>query len=429
MNLANLCYIKTNLKKDRKYEVFVHMIQFKPFVWPSNPPKDIPFENSESLKGIKFTGISSDYAIADTWYPSWASDDKLYSPYTDGVTDGIYSYSACFTHNGLPDPRTGWIMKKSATGNGVMIGDDPVNLEIKSLGVEHAEAMPYGGRYPCGSLVYNGYWYYGTYCLSPYGTTKYGNTTYNWPHLGPFVGFRISDDYGKSWKDCPHSPIEPLFGENGMLGHPVKIGAPHFVDFGKNMEHSPDGKAYLLAQGSDLKFYPPKNFAHLSWITADQTYLIRVEPSPQNMNDPSAYEFFAGYDKNNKPLWTKDFNKIEPLLEWQDNMGCVTATYNPGLKKYIMAITDGVNTCSKMNTYLLEADTLTGPWKLITYMKDFGEQAYFVNFPSKFISKDGHTMWICYSGNFATGWNDVEIKVNPPGSRYGLVLQEVELLR
>ena len=38
-------------------------------------------------------------------------------------------------------------------------------------------------------------------------------------------------------------------------------------------------------------------------------------------------------------------------------------------------------------------------------MKDFGEQAYFVNFPSKFISSDGRTLWLCYSANFAPGWN------------------------
>jgi hypothetical protein len=36
-----------------------------------------------------------------------------------------------------------------------------------------------------------------------------------------------------------------------MWGYPVKIGAPKFVDFGKNMEHSPDGKAYLVAHGAD----------------------------------------------------------------------------------------------------------------------------------------------------------------------------------
>jgi hypothetical protein len=64
----------------------------------------------------------------------------------------------------------------------------------------------------------------------------------------------------------------------------------------------------------------------------------------------------------------------------------------------------------------------------VAYLKDFGEQAYFLNFPSKFISEDGKTLWLCYSGNFATGWNNMEIKSNPPGSAYGLVMQEIILL-
>jgi hypothetical protein len=80
-----------------------------------------------------------------------------------------------------------------------------------------------------------------------------------------------------------------------------------------------------------------------------------------------------------------------------------------------------------MNTYILEADAITGPWKLVTYLKDFGEQVYFVNFPSKFISENGRKLWMCYSGNFANGWNATEIRVNPPGSRYGMVLKEIEL--
>ena len=40
-----------------------------------------------------------------------------------------------------------------------------------------------------------------------------------------------------------------------------------------------------------------------------------------------------------------------------------------------------------MRSYILEADALTGPWRLVTYLKDFGEQAYFLNFPSKFICR------------------------------------------
>jgi len=93
-----------------------------------------------------------------------------------------------------------------------------------------------------------------------------------------------------------------------------------------------------------------------------------------------------------------------------------------------MCVTDGGNTCGRMNTYILESERLTGPWRLAAYMKDFGEQAYFVNVPSKFMSADGRTAWLCYSANFATTWNGQQIKTNPPGSSYGLVLQEIRLL-
>ena len=322
----------------------------------------------------------------------------------------------------------GYGAERTSTGNAVMEGDDPTTLTIYSLGLSHASSLPYHGRYPAGSLIYNGVWYYGTYCLDPAGQTKYGDMTYNWPWLGPFVGFRYSTDYGRTWKDTPHTPEKPIFGETGRYGYPVKIGSPHFVDFGKNMEHSPDGKAYMVAHGADIHD-EDKRFYNASWITGDQVYLLRVTPTIENINDASQYEFYAGKDKAGNPVWTNDFEKIKPLLEWNNNMGCVTITYNAPLKKYLMCMTDGGITCSKMNSYILEADELTGEWKLISYMKDFGEQAYFLNIPSKFISKDGKSAWLLYSGNFATNWNGEEIIENPPGSHYGCVFQKVEFLK
>ena len=59
---------------------------------------------------------------------------------------------------------------------------------------------------------------------------------------------------------------------------------------------------------------------------------------------------------------------------------------------------------------------------------NFGEHAYFVNFPSKFISADGRKMYICYSGNFTSGWLGNKLASNPPDSAYGIVLQEIEIL-
>jgi hypothetical protein len=242
----------------------------------------------------------------------------------------------------------------------------------------------------------------------------------------------------------------PLFPEPKEYLDPVKMGAPHFVDFGRNMEHSPDGKAYMLGMGAEdndpepracIKPGPPgesfqlqpgceEDFDHanLSWITADQIYLARVIPSPETINKLKAYEFFAGHDKAGKPIWTSDFEQIKPLIEWNNHMGCATATYVPGLRKYLMCVTDGWPTVAKMDSYILEADRLTGPWRMVTYMKDFGEQAYFLNFPSKFISSDGRTLWLCYSANFSSGWNGIKLRFNPPGGRYGLCLHEVKLL-
>ena len=168
-------------------------------VWPSQPPKDCPFQPSKQLGGIFFKGVYRDYHCGDTWYPSWASDGNQYSPWTDGVTEGVASNSGG---------------EKAVTGNAVMIGDDPRRLMIKNTAPpQPASPRPYEGRYPCGSLVYNGVWYYGTYCLGPAGSVAHEGFTYNWPVLGPMPGFRISKDYGRTWTPSPLSPQSPLFPE------------------------------------------------------------------------------------------------------------------------------------------------------------------------------------------------------------------------
>ena len=60
-------------------------------------------------------------------------------------------------------------------------------------------------------------------------------------------------------------------------------------------------------------------------------------------------------------------------------------------------------------------------------MENFGEQAYFVNIPSKFINTDGWTLWLCYTANFAANSNGLKVQAKPPGSRYGMCLKEIKL--
>jgi hypothetical protein len=408
------------------------MSQFDPFTWPGEIPESCPFELSRLLNGLHFLGTATDLKCGDTWYPSWASDDRLYSPWTDGSHQEVNPQNCdswCRPDEPtvlgditLPPP---WYPNKSYTGQGMLIGDHPESLQAVNLGITEASTTAeFTGRYPCGSLVHDGIWYYGTYALGPDGwwTPPGEDRAYNWPVLGPFPGFRFSHDLGRTWTDTPHSIESPLFPEPDETLGPVKIGAPHFVDFGRSMEHSPDGKAYLVAHGS-TRTSPPARYGHNSWITGDQVYLLRVTPSPETINDPGAYEFYAGTDAEGLPVWTSSFAEIQPVLEWEDHMGCVTVTWNPGLNKYIMCVTNGRVTNEEMDSYLLESDSLTGPWRIITYMKEFGPQAYFLNIPSKFIESDGLTFWLCYSGNFAR--QVIGDRDHPPGSCYGLVLQHV----
>ncbi len=48
--------------------------------------------------------------------------------------------------------------------------------------------------------------------------------------------------------------------------------------------------------------------------------------------------------------------------------------------------------------------------------------------PTEFISADGRTAWLCYSGNFARDWRGEIMQEIPPGSHDGLVLQKLRLL-
>jgi hypothetical protein len=386
--------------------------------WPNEPPSTCPIPRSQTFSGVVFTGRYASYTDADTWYPSWAADGNLYSPWTDGIVNG----QACLSFQqrrvetylfGL-DPET-----PASTGQARILGDDPLALEIVNLGTVGGDPEPYAGRYPGGSLLHRGVWYYGTYTLDDL-TGSCGN----WCKLGPFVGFRTSTDLGRSWTDTPHTPSRALFGESGKNDQKVRLGAPHVVDFGCDMEHSPDGKAYLLAHGAG----GPAGWGN--WIAGDAIYLLRVTPSVQTINDPAAYEFFAGADADGQPRWTSTLTAMQPLLRWDGQLGCVTATYDAPLRRYLMCVSrpsDGYHSLAPYDTLLLEAEALTGPWRMVHYLRNFGRQAYFVNLPSKFMSSDGSRLWLCYSANFSAMLNQPH-ESNPPGSRYGLCLQELQLV-
>lgn len=81
-----------------------------------------------------------------------------------------------------------------------------------------------------------------------------------------------------------------------------------------------------------------------------------------------------------------------------------------------------------MNSYILEADSLTGVGRMAASVEDFGTPAHFLNFPSKFMSPDRSRAWLSYSGNFTSDMQHPGLKVDPAGSQEAMCLLELELL-
>ena len=370
--------------------------------WPNAEAAQPFIMRSVRFKGIEFSGRWARYGHADTWYPSWASDDGLYSPFMDGNVNGVTA-----------------MFDKNTTGQARIVGSNPLNLSVKVIGLSEASAVPYHGRYPSASLVVNGVWYYGTYTLD-----DLNGRCGNWCIQGPFVGFRTSTNYGQSWSETPRTAEAPLF-ERPQPGAKVRIGPAHFIDFGRNMQYSPDGNAYLIAHGTGFR----DGFSN--WIAGDDLYLARTKPSPTTINDVGAWEFYAGKDTHGKPLWDRRIQNMRPLLEWRGHLGSATITYDAPMHLYLLCVSrpaDGFTSNGDFDTLILESKQITGPWAMVTYLKSFGPQAYFVNIPSKFISPNGRTFWLAYSANFSLDM-DKDKKPNPPGSGYALVLREAHLKR
>ena len=72
----------------------------------------------------------------------------------------------------------------------------------------------------------------------------------------------------------------------------------------------------------------------------------------------------------------------------------------------------------------VEAPTLTGPFRLVSYMPRFGQQAYFVSFPSRFLGP-GKDAVMAFSANFACRTGGCEPNIQ--GAGYGANLLPVRL--
>ena len=202
-----------------------------------------------------------------------------------------------------------------------------------------SSGWPYEGRFPCGSLVYKGTWWYGTYYVPTYppGPSHGPGNVLTGGLLGPLVDFRHTTEFSPTdpananWVEPrmnATSAADNLFGEVGQLpgankgSKRIKFGTPHWVDFGQELEHSPDGKAYIVGHGATS----PSSTE--MWMLGDQVYMARVLPTVADIDDKSKWEFYAG-GHGASAKWVTGAAGVAaaaPLVEFTNHTGSTTVT-------------------------------------------------------------------------------------------------------
>ena len=395
------------------------------FEWPSAPPASLPLPLARS--SLTFTGrscaptlaympggtLANETALAvnaDTWYPTMGNDGVLWSPWTDGAVAGA---SAGSTGAGA---TTGWAVLEGYSAASGFAG-----MRVTRVGTTAHSAAPLGGRYPCATFSINGTWLYGTYALDQGPRSigggrmrtcppNNGTVDNSWCIGGPFIGFHSSTDQGATWSYGAGVEAMNASAEGNLFRQPwpapgsgepfqFKIMQPHFVDHGPNNVHSPDGYAYLVSHGCDPARSDPA--AHCGWIQGSQIFLLRARALTRDTaNRPATYEFWAGAAR----AWVRGLAGLAaavPIVDWPEHAGVANAVWVPAARKYLLFVTrpsaEGESGGS-LDSWVAEADALTGPWALVSYWAGFGDQGYFLNAPSPFWA--GRTGWLWYSANW-----------------------------
>jgi hypothetical protein len=340
-----------------------------------------------------------------------------------------------FDDGGVGPVTVGSSAPSFMTGTSIVTGRDWRNLSVKAIGgAIHEDGAPMNGRYTSANVVVNSTIWVGTYGLN--ATSNSATCPQNGfqgpcQEIGPFVGFRFSTDKGVSWEEPVGADGQnltvghPLFE---TLGNPVKLGAPHVVDHGPENKNSPDGQLSMVGMGC-LATAPNPN---CTWISGDGIFVTRTRrfehtaSKPASLNDASSWEFSCG-----KSCWTVDVAQAEPVFRWPGHVGTVTATWHAEYRRYLVVVTTPTimpSTDGPYDTYVLETPSLTaGPFHLVSYMPRFGQQAYFVSIPSRFLGPAGSREAIMtFSANFNCKTGGCQPNIG--GAEYGANLLPVRFV-
>ena len=324
------------------------------------PPPQSPYPPSPVITDIEWAPLESIIRKAhgsDNWPLTWADDDHQYTAYGDG-----------------------W-------------GFNPKVNKKLSLGLARIEGPPEGFRgvnLRAASIEKSGQ---GRAGLKASGMLMVNSILYMWMRNAANAVLAWSEDHGATWQEADWR-------------FRTSFGAPTFLNFGRNYSGARDDFVYVYSHDNDSAYNP-----------ADRMILARVDRD--SIRDESAYEFFAGLDRNGHPRWNSSSDGRAAVFENPGHVYRSAITYDAGLKRYLLCqIVYGGDTRFSGGFGVYDAPEPWGPWTTVFFTENWeigpGETC---SFPTKWMSPDGKTLHMVFSGEDAFSVRKAKFTAEPADGR------------
>ncbi len=318
--------------------------------WLFDPLMDAVEEPPYPMSDIhaKFAPQDSVIRLAkgsDNWPVTWTDDGEMYAAYGDG--NGFRPYTDI----------------KLSLGLARVTGYPPFvrGINIRTLSGERVGDGKYG--------------------VKASGMLMVDKTLYLLTRNAQNAALMWSSDYGITWKEADWK-------------FDVSFGCPAFLNYGKNYEGAADSYVYIYSHDEAGAY---KN--------SDHFVLARVLKN--QVKDWRNYEYFAGLQDGDKPIWSDDIRKREPVFTNPGKCYRSGITYNKGLGRYLWCQAIQLSPSEKYTDLrfggglgIFESSRPWGPWKTVYYTREWdmgpGETS---SIPAKWISNDGKTAYLLFSGN------------------------------
>jgi lysophospholipase L1-like esterase len=237
----------------------------------------------------------------DSWDPTWAQDDELYSAVNDGAGFGKRKRNIAFNR---------------------ISGNDPLALSgrlqnvMEEYGAMNAPVATDGRNWKSGgSIAIDGMLYMSI------GMDRYVDAAYAGRQTRVDSSIIKSDDHGLHWsrpmRENRRSPMFP-----GM-----RFATPFFIHFGKEY-------AAATVDNADRYVYATSNDGF--WDNGDSYIMGRVARSRISALNAADWEFYTGADGMRDSSWTHDMRQAAHIVDAPGQCGETGVTYLPALNRYVM---------------------------------------------------------------------------------------------